>query len=655
MEHRTKQYAVLGCSRIHLLFQQENPRISRAAYQNAVMSAEASPSPAFAPVARQVAWRVGVCRWLGWLARSLWPVVAAVVVLIAMAFLTGRSWFASLAWLTVVAWLLVPLGLVLWRRPDHYSILALWDRSAGRREAFASAWWFEQQSVLTEAQRYHVEAQKASLPQALQSLASDLPLRPHRWLWLPFALPVLGLLISQSLHPLPEVTTLDESMQQIAKREAQQIVQTDWEKKKLEGLNAEEQAALEKLKASLKQTAEDLEKAGGKDARDVMSDLERRAREAEKLAERLGADKDAWASDKLVQSLREHADTADLGDAVAAKNAAQTAKAAEALAQQLQSPQLTNDTRERLNETLKDTQQQSEKEDQKRTVGQHVLKAGDQLQQTKPAEAGAEFEKLAEKMSDLARREQAKEELEKLAQQLRDAGSYISGQNQAGGMQQMAAAGQQSQPSSQATPQVGQAQPQQAGQQGQQQLQPPGLNQNGQQGQKQMLQQNPVPGTANPQQMMMAQNPPGQQGKQGQGQPMLMAPVPGQKPGEKPDAFMLGPPGDKPGDGPAVLFSMPGGLQAGVGKADLNAEATAKQETANQAVVAAQQNNEGQSSVRSVEGGARKEQAGRAASQIAAEAIAAEEEALDEAALPPARREQVRRYFTELRKRFEKP
>ena len=70
-------------------------------------------------------------------------------------------------------------------------------------------------------------------------------------------------------------------------------------------------------------------------------------------------------------------------------------------------------------------------------------------------------------------------------------------------------------------------------------------------------------------------------------------------------------------------------------------------------MVRGQQNNEGQSTVRSVEGGARTEQSTRTATQAALESIQAEEAALDEAALPPARREQVRRYFNELRKRFE--
>jgi hypothetical protein len=38
---------------------------------------------------------------------------------------------------------------------------------------------------------------------------------------------------------------------------------------------------------------------------------------------------------------------------------------------------------------------------------------------------------------------------------------------------------------------------------------------------------------------------------------------------------------------------------------------------------------------------------------MAVETIHEQEAALDDAALPPSRREQVRRYFQELRKRFE--
>lgn len=619
------------------------------------MSSTAATPSSFAQAARRVSRRVWLRRWVAWLSATAW-LAAAVLAALALAGWVFHSQVPGLlAWGGFVGWLFVSLVYLRWRSPSDYSVLALWDKAQDRREAFASAWWFEQQGPgMTEAQRSHVEAQRQALPAAMPRLARDLPLRPGRWLWAPSAVTLAALLISARTLPVVEVVPLDDGMRELAKKEGKKLQETDWEKKKLEGLSAEEQKELDDLKEKLKKTAQDLQNGQGQDARQVMSDLERRAREAEKLAERMGADKDAWASESLVKSLREHADTADLGDAVAAKNAAQSAQAAEALAAQLKSPRLTNDTRERMNETLKDAAKQSEKEDRQRTVGQHVLSAGDHLKDAKAPEAGQEFQKLAEKMRDAARREQTRKELEKLAQQLRDAGSNIAGQN-TGGMQQMAASGQQSQQQNQAgqqgqTPQVGQAQqgqtPQQ-GQGGQQSLQPPGL---GQTGQGQQMQQSPVPGTG--QQMMMAQQ--GQQGQQGNGPPVLMAPVPGQNPGEMPDAFMLGPPSQGPGDGPMMMLPGAAGLQAGVGKAELNADPTTAQKSANQAVVAAQQNNEGQSSVRSVEGAARKESASRGAAEIAVETIAAEEEALDESALPPSRREQVRRYFTELRKRFEK-
>jgi hypothetical protein len=141
------------------------------------------------------------------------------------------------------------------------------------------------------------------------------------------------------------------------------------------------------LKQKLQQTAADLANAGGKDARDVLAELERRARDAEKLADELDNGKEAWASEKLIDALRKHADTADLGDSVAAKNAKASAKAAETLASQLKSPQLGAEAKERMNETLKDVQQQADKADRQRTVGQNVLAAGDQMQQGRPAGA----------------------------------------------------------------------------------------------------------------------------------------------------------------------------------------------------------------------------------------------------------------------------
>ena len=59
-----------------------------------------------------------------------------------------------------------------------------------------------------------------------------------------------------------------------------------------------------------------------------------------------------------LDKLRKHADTADLGDAVASKNAAQTAKAAADLAGQVKSPQSTAEFRQRLDESLKEVRKQ---------------------------------------------------------------------------------------------------------------------------------------------------------------------------------------------------------------------------------------------------------------------------------------------------------
>ena len=614
------------------------------------MNAAPTAETVFALVARKVQAWVTLRRWLALLRMTLIP-ASLVLVLVILAALRGRDVFLP-AWGGLFVWLAGSLAYAWWRRPGEFSALALWDQAAGRREAFATAWWFEQRAEGGEAARAHIDAQREVLPRALPSLRKDLPLKPDRWLALPLLIAILGSFVSIVTAPPSTVIVMDEEMTRKAAEEAKKLAQTDWEKKKLAGLNEDENKQVEDLKQKLQQTATDLANSAGKDARDVLAELERRARDAEKLADELDKAKEAWASEKLVEALRKHADTADLGDSVAAKNAKAAAKAAETLASQLKSPQLTNEAKERMNETLKDVRQQSEKEDRQRTVGQNVLAAGDQMQQGQPAGAGEEFQKLADKLRDLALREQSRNELQQLAQQLRDSGSSIAGQNETNGaMQQMGQTGQGEQSGQQgSTPQVGQAQ------NPQQQLTPPGMGQ--QSGQQNQMQQQQ--GAQGQQQQMMSMGQQGQQGPQGQqgqpsnGQPMLMAPVPGGKPDDKAPTIIM--PGDgSPDDASGPVIAVPGsGQPPGVGKADLNNTPTQKQESGSQSVVQARQNNEGQSTVRSVEGGARTEQSTRSATQTALEAIQAEEAALDESALPPARREQVRRYFNELRKRFEK-
>ena len=622
------------------------------------MSEPASPACVFAPVARKVQGRVVLRRWLSWLQNTVWPVSIVLALMMLWALRGGMSIVAAL-WCTLALWNIGGLVFVWLRRPGAFSSLALWDSATGRREAFANAWWFEDRLEASEAAQRHVEAQKAALTPAMSKLSSDLPLRPARSLLVPLVLVMLGSLISAVQTPTEEILVLDDVMAAKAAEAAKELAKLDLDKKKLAGLKAEEQKQVEDLKAKLEQTAAELADAGGKDAKQVLAELERRARDAEKLAEDLAKGKDDWASDKLVEELRKHADTADLGDAVAAKNSPAAAKAAEKLGDELKSPQISAETKQRLNNTLKEVQDNAEDQDRKRTVGQHVLGAGDQMQKGDLKAAGAEFEKLAEKMRDAALREEAQKQLQQLAEQLRQAGSGITGENQAGAMQELGQNSQQG-PKGQNQQNVPQTSQQQGGPQNQQQQQmlaPPGI---GQQQQNQMQQPQNNQGQGQQQQMMMAQ--PGQQGQpnqQGQpGPPMLVAPVPGQTPMDPSKDNMVIVPGNAPNDPnkPGFMTQSPSsGDKPGVGKSDLNNAPTSKQETAKSDMVQAQQNAEGQSTVRSVEGGARKEDAARSATQTTLEAIQAEEAALDEAALPPARREQVRRYFNELRKRFEPP
>ncbi|MBL9181933.1 MAG: hypothetical protein JNN17_07320 [Verrucomicrobiaceae bacterium] len=621
------------------------------------MSEPASPACVFAPVARKVQGRVVLRRWLAWLQKTVWPVSIVLALMMLWALRGGASIVAAL-WCTLALWKIGGLVFAWLRRPGAFSALALWDSAAGRREAFANAWWFEDRREASEAAQRHVEAQKAALTPAMSKLSSDLPLRPARSLLLPLLLVMLGSLISAVRTPTEEILVLDDVMAAKAAEAAKELAKLDLDKKKLAGLKAEEQKQVEDLKAKLEQTAAELADAGGKDAKQVLAELERRARDAEKLAEDLAKGKDDWASDKLVEELRKHADTADLGDAVAAKNSPAAAKAAEKLGDELKSPQISAETKQRLNNTLKEVQDNAEEQDRKRMVGQHVLGAGDQMQKGDLKAAGAEFEQLAEKMRDAALREEAQKQLQQLAEQLRQAGSGITGENQTGAMQELGQNSQQGPQgqNQQSVPQMGQQQGGPQNQQQQQMLAPPGIGQQQQQNQMQQPQNNQ--GQGQQQQMMMAQ--PGQQGQpnqQGQpGPPMLVAPVPGQTPMNPTKNNMVIVPGNAPNDPnkPGFMTQSPSsGDKPGVGKSDLNNAPTTKQETAKSDMVQAQQNAEGQATVRSVEGGARKEDAARSATQTTLEAIQAEEAALDEAALPPARREQVRRYFNELRKRFE--
>ncbi len=576
------------------------------------------------------------------------PFAAAALLLLIVLRATGAAWcgFGLTLGLTL-AWIAGCFAFARWRRPGAYGALAYWDQQTGRGDAFANAWWFEQQPARDMAQDFHLREQCEFLPAALPSLRRDIALPDLRWLAsVPLLLIALAFIPGGNGLRLPDAKLTEEG-HRLSVREGQKLAEKKLDVEKMKALNEDEKKELVKLQQKIAETAKSLGQQKAETAREVLSELEDRARDAEKLAEKLGTGSDTWASDQMVAEMRKHADTAELGDAVASKSTENTAKEAEKLAGRLRDKKLASETRERLTETLREIGKQSQPEDKDRTVGQHVIAADKNLSQALPKDAGAEFQKLADKMKTLAAREKAREELEKLAQQLRDSGSSIAGEG-AQGMQQLA--GNQGQDHEGRQGQSGQGQMQKmANAPPMQPMQTPGMS-NAQQGQGQNGAQSlqtlqPSNGEAKDGKGLALAPPgtkPGDKSAGKNDKPMLFAPVPGLPPDQQPNAAIL-----MPG-------SSAGGAPPGTSSAKMGNDPTKATWADQQGEVNAQRNAEGESTVRSIKGGVHNEQAKRSAQATALDAIKVEENALDDAALPAARREQVRRYFTELRKRFER-
>lgn len=593
---------------------------------------------------------LGMLAGWGWMAGVL-------VALVGLRLLGWEAAGVGLGMLLTGLWVAGVFGWAVWTKPEPYSAFAFWDKQAKRADAFANAWWLEAQGLEKGGAggRLHWARQKALLPEALARLSTELRMPEARRLgWLLAGLMLLYVIPGREHWGTAEAKLSAEG-RALAGAEGKRLAERKLDAAGMEGLNRDEKDEVQKLQRKIDETAKSLQQQEAKSAREVLTELENRARDAERLAGKLGAGENAWASEQMVAEMRKHADTAELGDAVASKNAEETGKKAGELATVLKDEKLTQEARDRFTETLKEIGGVAEPEDKERTVGKHVLAAERHLTQGLPKEAGGEFEALADKMRTLAQREKAREQLEKLAQQLRDSGSKIAGQGQQGGMQELGGAQKSASPQGQQGAQSQKAPmtampnaPQIPSMQlpgGIDSSQMPEMQGQGQGGSMQNVPLlTPVPGSATqaPQNMVIVPNPGGQPPKDGQ--PMLMVPIPGMPPGQQANAMMLM--GVTPG-------SSGGGLEAGSGTAPMGGESTAKTDAGQSGMVNAQRNADGQSSVRTVEGQARQEAATRRSQATVLEIIATEESALDDAALPSARREQVRRYFNELRERFE--
>ncbi|MFT5410397.1 MAG: chemotaxis protein histidine kinase CheA [Verrucomicrobiales bacterium] len=592
----------------------------------------------FAAAGEAAVKRLNLVHWLRCLRSSALPVCGGSLLVILSLRYFGVRWADWLAALAIVGlWL---LGGFLWaamRKPSRFAALAAWDESAGRKEALASAEFFEGKPALTEGEKLHLLRSEQILKDAEKSLSQDLPLPKMIWQW---ALPLLVLLFSFSPLLKPQLGAEDRKLSdeasEVAKAEADKLKEVLDDLEKAQGLTAEEKKKYDEVvKNARDTTAKELQQAGDKSTREVLKELEERARAAEKLAKELGGEDDKWASEEMLEEMGKHADTADLADAIKGKKATKSANEARQIADNLKSDKLTNEVESRVDKALEKTADKADEKDAKKPVGKHFKTASKRMKAKKTHDAAAEFEKLAQEFDTKAQRERAKKQMQKLAKQLRNAGSKIAGKNM-GGMQKLA--GKQNK--------------------GMKLLKmPPGFEQNQMQklGKSQAMRMQNMP---------MMQMPPGMKpGKPGQGKPMAMAPVPGMTP--KPGMGMVPGMGQKPGAGMGMIpvpgmgagqgmgMAAQGGLQAGAGTSGLGNAPTKPNAAKLNSTVNAKINADGDVSMRAVEGEVRGEAAGRTATAERVEFVNVQEEALDEATLPSSRRAHVKRYFDLLREQFE--
>ena len=249
----------------------------------------------FAGIAKRVQHRLVVRKALLHLLKT-WPYAAAMVGLIVAARLLGASFATSgLALGLLLLWTAGCFVQAYRRLPVQYAAFSFWDHAVGRGDDFANAWWFESLESRTPGQLLHIERNLKQLPSAAAQLKKDVPLPDVRRL---VALPLVALLIA--LLPraggalLPDAELSSEA-RKAADAEARKIAETKIDAEKMKGLSEDEKKEVEKLRNKIQDTAKSLQEEGAKTARQVLGDLERRAREAERMASKLGAGDAAWA------------------------------------------------------------------------------------------------------------------------------------------------------------------------------------------------------------------------------------------------------------------------------------------------------------------------------------------------------------------------
>ena len=569
------------------------------------------------------------------------------------------------------------------RLPGTGAALLLLDRRGGWKDCFSSAWEFLNRPEPSEAEKLHLSRAAAQLAKARAELPGVLPLPKTASAWIA---PVLALLFSLTpwWRTVPDALDLEltEEMREAAALQAGELEREAARLGEMKSLTEAEQKELEALRSQVNGAAEALADPEGLTAGEMLESLEERARAAERLAEKLGLVSNEWASPEMLAEMGRHSDTSDLALLIADKAAEGAATEALVIKDLLAGETLTSQIQERLTRALESINGAAVEADKTRPVGERFGNASRKLLDAQAKTAAREFEELAKYFRELGAREEAKEKLEDLAANLREAGGEISGSElkkmeetaQAGTAGQPAPEGLQSidsgAPGTAPGNQPGQEMP--GGQPETKTIPAPGIAQAGPQdgekapvpgaapgegesgdgkgkGKGEQSFSAPVPGEKAPEGQSGSGLGMSDQAKDGQGQDgMLSAPIPGMTPGQT-----------APGAGLAVgngasNQSGQGGDQAGTGTAPMEDAKSDLLKAKSDSEVVATAGKEGDSTVRSVEGEARAEQATRTRQEVMADFIAVEEQALDDQSLPLSRRQQVLRYFSALRTQFEK-
>lgn len=623
-------------------------------------------------------------RFASWIARGHW--VAGFIVLFGVLFVRRfAEWRSGEIWLAlgiIALWGLIGAGLGLLGRPGIMQLLLVLDQRGNWKDRFSSAWEFFQQESRSPIEELHLNRASRAVEEASRNLPSEMPLPSLKRAWI---IPLCAILFALTPigRTIPEAgdLILTDEMKDAALEQSAELIKSADQIESADSLNKEEKEELERLRVEVENVADRLADADGLTAGEMLDALETRARAAERLAEKMGLSDDAWASTEMLAEMAVHPDTADLALSIKDKAAEPAAAEATRLQQVLDNSGITRETQDRLTDALDQIMAAATEFDRERPVGERIGNASTKMLNQLPVTAAREFEELAKHFKFLGARKEARDKLENLANSLRDAGSEISGSElqqmekianegrsdsgmpdglqslESGDMPadlekmlapQMAQSGAQ-QGAANATPDQG-SEGSQSGETntpipGQQTENPEG----GQSPGDATAMKAPVPGQPHQQSPGSGQGL-GQsdQSQAGEGEGgMLSAPVPGedsQNSGQGAEMATAGGSGNQTGHG---------GNQAGSGTAELIDNQSEALSAANDSEVVAQINENGESSMRTVEGQARLEKATRSRQEIMADFIAAEEQALDGQALPLSRREHVIRYFSEIRRQFE--